>query len=64
MTKSSFSTITLTAIHSGLPVGCSVGAEKPGNITPSHDFHDPSYEDMLRSAIAVGPELAPAGERA
>jgi triphosphoribosyl-dephospho-CoA synthase len=38
-------------------------AEKPGNITPSHDFHDTSYEDMLRSAIAVGPELARASER-
>src|ERR687887_106580 len=40
-----------------------VSAEKPGNITPSHDFHDTSYEDMLRSAIAVGPELARAGQR-
>src|ERR671914_2087148 len=40
-----------------------VSAEKPGNITPSHDFHDTSYEDMLRSAIAVGSELARAGER-
>ena len=40
-----------------------VSAEKPGNITPSHDFHDTSYEDMLRSAIAVGPELVRAGER-
>src|SRR3954451_6397438 len=40
-----------------------VGAEKPGNITPSHDFHDTTYEDMVRSAIAVGPELARAGER-
>ena len=40
-----------------------VGAEKPGNITPSHDFHDTTFEDMLRSAIAVGPELACAGER-
>jgi triphosphoribosyl-dephospho-CoA synthase len=38
-------------------------AEKPGNITPRHDFHDTSYEDMLRSAIAVGPELARAGDR-
>jgi triphosphoribosyl-dephospho-CoA synthase len=38
-------------------------AEKPGNITPSHDFHDTTYEDMLRSAIAVGPELARAGDR-
>jgi triphosphoribosyl-dephospho-CoA synthase len=40
-----------------------VSAEKPGNITPSHDFHDTSYEDMLRSAIAAGPELARAGDR-
>jgi triphosphoribosyl-dephospho-CoA synthase len=40
-----------------------VSAEKPGNITPTHDFADTSYEDMLRSAIAVGPELARAGER-
>jgi triphosphoribosyl-dephospho-CoA synthase len=40
-----------------------VSAEKPGNITPSRDFHDTSYEDMVASAIAVGPELSRAGER-
>jgi triphosphoribosyl-dephospho-CoA synthase len=40
-----------------------VSAEKPGNITPSHDFADTAYEDMLRSAIALGPELGRAGER-
>ena len=40
-----------------------VSAEKPGNITPSRDFADTAYEDMLRSAIALGPELARAGER-
>jgi triphosphoribosyl-dephospho-CoA synthase len=38
-------------------------AEKPGNITPSYDFGDTSYEDMLRSGIALGPELGRAGER-
>jgi triphosphoribosyl-dephospho-CoA synthase len=38
-------------------------ADKPGNITPRHDFDDTSYEDMLRSGIALGPELARAGER-
>src|SRR5918997_1998299 len=38
-------------------------AEKPGNITPSHDFDDTSYEDMLRSGIALGPELGRARER-
>src|SRR5215211_4549910 len=37
-------------------------AEKPGNITPRHDFADTSYEDMLRSAIALGPELGRAAE--
>lgn len=38
-------------------------ADKPGNITPRHDFADTSYEDMLRSAIALGPEVGRAGER-
>jgi triphosphoribosyl-dephospho-CoA synthase len=38
-------------------------AEKPGNITPSHDFDDTSYEDMLHSGIAIGPELGRAGDR-
>src|SRR5215218_8392910 len=41
-----------------------VSAEKPGNVTPSHDFDDTSYEDMLRSGIALGPELGRSGERA
>jgi triphosphoribosyl-dephospho-CoA synthase len=40
-----------------------VSAEKPGNITPSHDFDDTCYEDMLRSGLALGGELARAGER-
>ena len=40
-----------------------VSAEKPGNVTPSHDFDDMSFEDMLRSAVAIGPELGRAGER-
>jgi triphosphoribosyl-dephospho-CoA synthase len=38
-------------------------AEKPGNITPTHDFDDTSYEDMLRSGIALGPELGRANDR-
>src|SRR5919206_2703483 len=40
-----------------------VSAAKPGNITPSHDFDDTPFEDMLRSAIAIGPELARAAQR-
>jgi triphosphoribosyl-dephospho-CoA synthase len=38
-------------------------AEKPGNVTPSHDFDDTSFEDMLRSGIALGGERGRAGER-
>jgi triphosphoribosyl-dephospho-CoA synthase len=38
-------------------------AEKPGNVTPSHDFDDTSYEDMLRSGIALGAELDRVSER-
>jgi triphosphoribosyl-dephospho-CoA synthase len=56
---------TADAVAGAAQLACvlEASAEKPGNITPSHDFHDTSYEDMLRSAIAVGPELARAGER-
>lgn len=40
-----------------------VSAEKPGNVTPTHSFHDMSYEDFLRGAAALGPEMARAGYR-
>ena len=50
---------TVRAVADAAQLACvlEVSAEKPGNITPSHDFDDTSYEDMLRSAIAAGPEL-------
>jgi len=32
-----------------------VSAAKPGNITPTHDFSDTTYVDMVRSALALGP---------
>src|SRR3954447_1027620 len=53
------------AIAAAAQLACvlEVSAEKPGNITPRHDFDDTSYEDMLRSAIALGPELGRAAER-
>lgn len=56
---------TVRGVAAAAQLACvlEVSAEKPGNITPAHDFHDTSYEDMLRSAIAIGPELARAGER-
>ena len=37
-------------------------AEKPGNVTPSRAFGDMSYEDFLRSAVAIGPVMGRAGE--
>jgi triphosphoribosyl-dephospho-CoA synthase len=54
-----------TDVVSAAQLACvlEASAEKPGNITPTHDFEDTSYEDMLRSAIALGPELGRAGER-
>jgi triphosphoribosyl-dephospho-CoA synthase len=56
---------TTDAVAGAAQLACvlEVSAEKPGNITPSHDFHDTSYDDMLRSAIAIGPQLARGGER-
>jgi triphosphoribosyl-dephospho-CoA synthase len=50
---------TVRAVADAAQLACvlEVSAEKPGNITPSHDFRDTTYEDMLASAIAAGPEL-------
>jgi triphosphoribosyl-dephospho-CoA synthase len=31
-----------------------VSAEKPGNVTPTHDFKDTKYHDFLVSAVAIG----------
>jgi len=38
-------------------------AEKPGNVTPTRSFHNMAYEDFLRAAVAIGPEMGRAGER-
>jgi triphosphoribosyl-dephospho-CoA synthase len=32
-----------------------VSAAKPGNVSPTHDFADTTYADMVRSALALGP---------
>lgn len=51
------------AVSSQLACLLEVSAEKPGNVTPTHSFDDMYYEDFLRSAVAIGPEMARAGER-
>jgi triphosphoribosyl-dephospho-CoA synthase len=38
-----------------------VSAPKPGNVSPTHAFHDTRYEDFLASAVAIAPALASAG---
>ena len=38
-------------------------APKPGNVYPGAPFADAGYEDFLASAVAMGPELALAGQR-
>jgi triphosphoribosyl-dephospho-CoA synthase len=32
-----------------------VSADKPGNVTPRHDFPEMTYADMVRSALALAP---------
>jgi triphosphoribosyl-dephospho-CoA synthase len=41
-----------------------VSAPKPGNVSPGRHFHDTRYDDFLASAVAIGPALAAAGDRA
>jgi triphosphoribosyl-dephospho-CoA synthetase len=40
-----------------------VSVERTGNVTSTHSFHDMSYEDFLRGAAALGPEMARVAER-
>jgi triphosphoribosyl-dephospho-CoA synthase len=51
---------TVRSVAAAAQLACvlEVSAEKPGNVTPTRDFGDMTYEDMVRSAIALGPELA------
>lgn len=51
------------AVSAQLACLLEASAEKPGNVTPAHSFADMSYGDFLRSAAAIGPEMARAGER-
>ncbi len=55
--RASATTVRTVADAAQLACVLEVSAEKPGNITPSHDFDDTTYEDMVRCAIAIGPEL-------
>jgi triphosphoribosyl-dephospho-CoA synthase len=62
-TKTQLNTADTVGHKATLACLLEVGAEKPGNVTPTRAFHDTSYEDFVRSAAAIGPELARACER-
>jgi len=51
------------AIAAQLACLLEVGAPKPGNVSPAHDFADLRYEDFLASAIAFGTALSGAATR-
>ena len=44
--------------HVALACVLEVSAAKPGNVTPTHDFSDTTYADMVRSALALGAVFA------
>ena len=48
----------LLSHHVQLACLLEVSAAKPGNITPTNDFSDTTYTDMVRSALALGPVFA------
>jgi triphosphoribosyl-dephospho-CoA synthase len=50
------STLSRGSIDRHVELACllEVSADKPGNITPAHDFSDTTYADMVRSALALG----------
>ncbi len=39
-----------------------VSATKPGNVTPAHDFGDMRFEDLVASALAIGPAMGDADD--
>ena len=57
------STPDTVAVVAQLACLLEASAEKPGNVTPTRSFSDLTFEDFLRSAVALGPVMARAGER-
>jgi triphosphoribosyl-dephospho-CoA synthase len=50
------STLSRDSLEHRVQLACllEVSAAKPGNITPSHDFSDTTYADMVGSGLALG----------
>jgi triphosphoribosyl-dephospho-CoA synthase len=57
--------VTADEIGAAAQLACllEASAPKPGNVSPGRHFHDTRFEDFVASAVAIGPELARAGER-
>jgi triphosphoribosyl-dephospho-CoA synthase len=60
------SRLTATDIATAAQLACilEASAPKPGNVSPGSDFQDTSFTDFLASAVAIGPALGNAGDRA
>ena len=39
------------------------GTEKPGNVTPTHDYKDTTYSDYIKGAIALGNAIHESAEK-
>jgi triphosphoribosyl-dephospho-CoA synthase len=54
------STLSRDSLEHRVQLACllEVSAAKPGNITPSHDFSDTTYADMVASGLALGSAFA------
>ena len=61
--RAAAATVRSVSVAGAAQLACvlEVSAEKPGNITPSHDFHDTSYEDMLRQRDRRRPRAGAGG---
>ena len=63
MAKDTLSKIKQIAGAAQLAGVLEASTEKPGNVTPLHDYADTSYEDYISGAIAMGPAIEEAALR-
>lgn len=63
MAEDNLSKIKRVACSAQLACVLEASAEKPGNVTPTHDYKDTSYQDFLAGSIALGPSIEEAALR-
>ncbi len=63
MAEDALSKIKKIACAAQLAGVLEASSEKPGNVTPAHDYEDTAYADFLAGAIALGPVIEEAASR-